>query len=99
MFPESRFGREPWLQPYLDVTLEKLGKEGLRSVTVICPGFAADCLETLEEIDMENRERFLEAGGEAFHYIPALNAQPAHVHALRAVIERSLAVWTSNASP
>lgn len=92
---QSRFGREPWLQPYLDVTLEALAREGLRSVTVICPGFAADCLETLEEIDMENRERFLVGGGESFHYIPALNAAPAHVAALRGLIERHLAVWNA----
>jgi ferrochelatase len=96
---QSRFGREPWLQPYLDVTLEKLAAGGLRNVTVICPGFAADCLETLEEIDMENRQRFLAAGGETFHYIPALNASPAHVDALRHLVERHLLVWKNQPSP
>lgn len=76
---QSRFGREPWLQPYTDETLEALARSGCKSVKVICPGFAADCLETLEEIAGENRERFLAAGGEAFSYIPALNARPAHI--------------------
>ena len=91
---QSRFGREPWLQPYLDVTLEGLAGGGLRSVEVICPGFAADCLETLEEIAMENNERFVAAGGESFHYIPALNADPAHVAALQRLVERRLQVWS-----
>jgi len=96
---QSRFGREPWLQPYLDITLEELAAGGLRSVEVICPGFAADCLETLEEIDMENRERFQTAGGETFHYIPALNASPAHVDSLRRLVERHLLVWQDKRSP
>jgi ferrochelatase len=96
---QSRFGREPWLQPYLDVTLEELAVGGLRDVTVICPGFAADCLETLEEIDMENRERFLAAGGETFHYIPALNASPAHVEALQRLVDRHLRVWKKQPDP
>lgn len=79
---QSRFGREPWLQPYADKTLEAWGKGGVKSVQVICPGFAADCLETLEEIALEGKELFCEAGGDEFGYIPALNAQPAHVDAL-----------------
>lgn len=70
---QSRVGKEPWLQPYTDKTLEQLPGEGVRHVQIACPGFAVDCLETLEEIAMENRDRFLEAGGEKFEYIPALN--------------------------
>ncbi len=76
---QSRFGREEWLQPYTDKTLETLAKEGVKQVDVICPGFSADCLETLEEIAVENRERFLQAGGEELHYIPALNEGDAHI--------------------
>ncbi|HEY9147834.1 MAG TPA: ferrochelatase [Gammaproteobacteria bacterium] len=83
---QSRFGREPWLQPYTDKTLEKLAREGVKSVEVICPGFSADCLETLEEIDVENREIFMHAGGEAFFYIPALNAREDHVAMMAGLI-------------
>lgn len=79
---QSRFGREPWLQPYTDKTLEKWGSSGVKSVQVICPGFAADCLETLEEIEMEGKAEFLEAGGQEFGYIPALNDHSLHVDAL-----------------
>lgn len=84
---QSRFGREPWLQPYTDKTLEKLAGEGVRHVQVICPGFSVDCLETLEEIAMENREIFEQAGGEKFEYIPALNDSAGHVRALLEVIQ------------
>jgi len=70
---QSLFGREDWLKPPTDGTLEKLAKSGVKSVDVICPGFSTDCLETLEEIEGENREVFTEAGGEVFNYIPALN--------------------------
>lgn len=83
---QSRFGREPWLQPYTDKTLEKLARDGVKSVEVICPGFSADCLETLEEIDVENREIFMHAGGEAFFYIPALNAREDHVAMMAGLI-------------
>lgn len=83
---QSRFGPQEWLNPYTDKTLEKWGHEGVRSVQVVCPGFAADCLETLEEIDSENREVFQHAGGESFAYIPALNAQPAHINALESIV-------------
>ena len=87
---QSRFGPQEWLNPYTDKTLEKWGEEGVRSVQVVCPGFSADCLETLEEIDGENREVFLHAGGESFAYIPALNAEPAHIDALEAVVRAHL---------
>ncbi len=76
---QSRFGREEWLQPYTDKTLEQLAVEGVRRLDVICPGFSSDCLETLEEIAVENRDLFLQAGGEALHYIPALNERDGHI--------------------
>lgn len=76
---QSRFGREPWLTPYTDETLKMLGEKGMRHIQVLCPGFAADCLETLEEIAVQNREIFLEAGGKQYEYIPALNADAAHI--------------------
>jgi ferrochelatase len=84
---QSRVGREPWLQPYTDITLEELARSGVRHVQVICPGFAVDCLETLEEIAMQNRERFEEAGGEKLEYIPALNDSDAHVRLYRQLVE------------
>ncbi|HBS6189352.1 ferrochelatase [Klebsiella pneumoniae] len=76
---QSRFGREPWLMPYTDETLKMLGEKGTKHIQVLCPGFAADCLETLEEIAVQNREIFLEAGGKQYEYIPALNADAAHI--------------------
>ncbi len=90
---QSRFGREPWLQPYTDETLEKLGKNHTARVDVICPGFSADCLETLEEIEEENREIFMDAGGGAFHYIPALNASDAHIALLSQLVKQHAQGW------
>lgn len=90
---QSRFGREEWLQPYTDETLKRLAQEGCRSLDVFCPGFSADCLETLEEIAMQNREVFLQAGGENFSYIPALNDIPEHIEALTELILRHSAGW------
>ncbi|NWF38378.1 ferrochelatase [Mariprofundus sp. NF] len=83
---QSRFGKDPWVQPYTDETLERWGKEGVEGVDVICPGFPADCLETIEEIGMENRDIFLEAGGKTYRYIPALNDSDAHIQALAQII-------------
>lgn len=79
---QSRFGAAKWLQPYTQPTLEELARGGLKRVDVICPGFPADCLETLEEIALECREAFLHAGGESFHYIPCLNERPDWIAAL-----------------
>lgn len=76
---QSRFGREPWLTPYTDETLKMLGEKGVKHIQVMCPGFSADCLETLEEIAEQNREVFLEAGGQKYEYIPALNDDDAHI--------------------
>ena len=85
---QSRFGREEWLQPYTDVTLKELPSKGIKSVDIICPGFSADCLETLEEIGKENRDYFLGAGGESYTYIPALNAGDEHIAMLAGLITR-----------
>jgi ferrochelatase len=94
---QSRFGREEWLKPYTDETLKQLAAEGIKSVQVICPGFAADCLETIEEIGMENRDYFLEAGGETYQYIPALNASEEHIKALTHLVKKNLAGWETPA--
>jgi len=83
---QSRFGKAKWLTPYTDQTLKQWGKEGVEHVQVICPGFSADCLETLEEIDGENREYFIESGGKEYSYIPALNSRPDHIEALKEII-------------
>ena len=87
---QSRVGREPWLQPYTDITLTELARSGVRHVQVICPGFAVDCLETLEEIAEQNRKRFEEAGGETLEYIPALNDSDAHARLYRQLVEEAL---------
>lgn len=84
---QSRVGREPWLQPYTDTTLQELAASGVRHVQAVCPGFAVDCLETLEEIAMQNSELFKEAGGEKLEYIPALNDGTRHVEVISGLIE------------
>ena len=91
---QSRMGREAWLTPATSDSLRQLAKEGCRHVQVICPGFSADCLETLEEIAMENREVFLQAGGEKYEYIPCLNDSEAHMRALADLARRYLGGWT-----
>ncbi len=93
---QSRFGPRKWLQPYTDKLLSQWGKSGIAHVQVICPGFAADCLETLEEINMQNRQVFLQAGGEKFSYIPALNDHPLHIKALCGLIEKHTQGWAIN---
>jgi ferrochelatase len=90
---QSRFGREPWLQPYLDKTLEAMPKQGIKSVQIIAPGFAADCLETLEELAMQNQELFKKQGGEFYHYIPALNESEAHIELLLALVKQETKAW------
>ena len=94
---QSRFGREEWLRPYTDQTLKAWAQSDVRSVQVVCPGFSADCLETLEEIAGQNRDIFLQAGGESYAYIPALNASAAHIDALRLLIEQHTRGWTEQA--
>ena len=90
---QSRFGREPWLEPYCSVTLQELPAAGVKSVDVICPGFSSDCLETLEEIRMENKELFIEAGGENFNYIPCLNDTPEHISVICEVLTAHMFGW------
>ena len=90
---QSRFGREEWLKPYVDVLLHDYSHTGPKRVTVICPGFATDCLETLEEIDMQNREMFLSHGGEAFDYVPCLNSSEAHVAVYERVVTNHAQGW------
>jgi ferrochelatase len=85
------------LQPYTDETLETLPDQGVTAVQVVCPGFSADCLETIEEIGMENRDIFLEAGGERYEYIPCLNAQPTHLAALTDILSEELTGWLNGA--
>ncbi len=93
---QSRFGKAAWLQPYTEPTLIALAKTHQR-VDVICPGFTGDCLETLEEIAMEAKEAFEDAGGQTFHYIPALNEAPMWLDALEALIRQQLQGWTTQA--
>ncbi len=90
---QSRFGREEWLKPYTDHTLQALPEQGVKSVQVVCPGFSADCLETIEEIGEENREYFMEAGGERYEYIPALNATDEHIDMLAQLVQQNLQGW------
>jgi len=90
---QSRVGREEWLKPYTDATLEELAHSGVESVQVLCPGFAVDCLETLEEIAVENRERFLHAGGKRYEYISALNDNVDQIEALASLIRQHLQGW------
>jgi len=90
---QSRFGREPWLQPYLDKTMKAWGAAGMKTVDVICPGFSADCLETLEEIKEENRGYFEDAGGGSLRYIAALNERDDHVEMFTQLIKRELSGW------
>jgi ferrochelatase len=96
---QSRFGRAEWLQPYTAPTLQKLAKEGVRRVDVMCPGFTSDCLETLEEIAMEGKGEFLTAGGKEFHYIPCLNDAPYWIAALAEIAEQHLIGWPTMLTP
>ncbi len=90
---QSIFGREEWLQPYTASQLKAWGAEGIKDVDVICPGFAADCLETLEEIAVENKGYFIEAGGKDLRYIPALNDRDDHIQTLAGLIQRECVGW------
>lgn len=93
---QSRVGREPWLMPYTDLTLAELPKQGVRSIQVMCPGFAIDCLETLEEVAITNREVFEHAGGERYEYIPCLNDSAAQVGLMAGLIARNGSDWVSD---
>lgn len=84
---QSRFGKQEWVKPYTSQTLEEWGKQGIKSVQVMSPSFSADCLETLEELSVENRDIFLEAGGQDYAYIPALNADNDHIALMASLVQ------------
>jgi ferrochelatase len=90
---QSRFGNDPWLQPYTDKTVERLAAEGVKSLALVAPGFSADCLETLEELDGENRHIFEAGGGEKFAYLPALNDSEDGIDVIEAIVRRELQGW------
>jgi ferrochelatase len=90
---QSRFGAQEWLQPYTDKTVERLAGEGVKSIAIVNPGFSADCIETLEEIDGEVREIFLHAGGKNFAHIPCLNDSPEGMKVIEALVRRELQGW------
>jgi ferrochelatase len=91
---QSRFGPADWLKPYTAGVLGSMPARGVREVSVVCPGFAVDCLETLEEIAIENRAVFMRAGGQRYEYVPALNARPAHAQCLADLVEQHCQGWT-----
>ena len=90
---QSRLGPKQWLQPYTDHTLKSLAEKGVKNIQVICPGFSVDCLETLEEVSMENRDIFLEAGGEQYGYIPCLNDDAAHIRLFSELVSQHTQGW------
>ena len=92
---QSRFGPKKWLQPYTDKTLKTLAREGVRHLAVVMPGFAADCLETLEEMGMQNRDQFLEHGGARYDVIPCLNASEPGMNMLYSLVTQELAGWVT----
>ena len=90
---QSKFGPEEWLKPYTVEEVARLAEAGKKRIAVIAPAFSADCIETLEEINEEIRDAFIEAGGEGFTYIPCLNDDDAHIAALAQVIDENLGGW------
>jgi ferrochelatase len=96
---QSRFGKAEWIKPYTTATLKELGNQKTRRVDVVCPGFVADCLETLEEIAQEGREDFQHAGGGEYHYIPCLNERPDWIHALTGLVLENLHGWLHKPEP
>ncbi len=90
---QSRFGYDPWLQPYTDKTVETLARAGVKRLALVAPGFSADCLETLEELDVENRQIFEAHGGQKFAYLPALNDSEEGIDAIEALVRRELMGW------
>ncbi len=90
---QSRFGNDVWLQPYTDETVKRLAQSGVKKLLLIAPGFTADCLETTEELEVENRDIFLENGGECFTYVPALNESPDGMRVIEHVVRRELMGW------
>src|SRR6185369_5772047 len=97
---QSRFGRAEWLQPYTAQTLHALGEQGIERVDMLCPGFPADCLETLEEIAIEGKAEFIQAGGKDYRYIPCLNERDDWIRALADIAATHLQGWpTARADP
>lgn len=96
---QSRFGKAEWLQPYTAPTVQELARQGVERIDVVCPGFTSDCLETLEEINMEVRRDFEQAGGKEFHYIPCLNSSPAWILGLAEIAEQHLIGWPTILTP
>jgi len=90
---QSRFGREEWLKPYTSETLKELPKKGIKNIHIISPGFSSDCLETLEELEEENKEYFMESGGENYHYIPCLNDHDDHIDVFVNLIKKHTQGW------
>ncbi len=90
---QSRFGREEWLKPYTSETLKELPKQGIKNIHIISPGFSSDCLETLEELEEENKEYFMESGGENYHYIPCLNDHDDHIDVFVNLIKKNTQGW------
>ena len=98
---QSRFGRARWLQPYTIEAVAQLARRGVKNLAVMCPGFAADCLETLEDIGIENRDAFRAAGGEQYQYVPALNARADHVAAILSLVTSAVSTapaWTESSA-
>tara|TARA_B100001121_G_scaffold252705_1_gene229252 strand:- start:234 stop:542 length:309 start_codon:yes stop_codon:yes gene_type:complete len=87
---QSRFGPDKWLTPYTDKTLENLPNKGKKNILMICPGFSSDCVETLEEINIQAREIFINSGGERFEFIPCLNDNPDHIYLLESLVKKYL---------
>ena len=90
---QSRFGREPWIKPYTDETIEHLAHDGVENLAIMAPGFAADCLETLEELNMEGREEFIDNGGKNFTYIPCLNADATGMALIKTLVDENMGGW------
>ena len=88
---QSRLGKDKWIEPYTDETLENLPKNGVKNLAIACPAFVSDCLETLEEISVEGKEEFLHAGGEKFNYIPCLNDEDRWIEVVKQLCEEELA--------
>lgn len=92
---QSRFGKEPWLEPYTDELIASLARQGVRHLVAACPGFTADCLETLDEVGSEGGEQFAAAGGDTFHLAPCLNDHPAWLDAMATIVRQEAAGWSS----
>jgi ferrochelatase len=90
---QSRFGPEPWLTPYTDESVERCAEHGIKRLAVVCPGFAADCLETIDEIGNEARHAFQEKGGEELALVPSVNANPAWLDAMATIVTEAISPW------